>query len=530
MKNKSNVLDLTNLVFLILCAAIFTALFSNFNAPPIEDAAMLMRYSKHFAEGHGIVWNIGDAPVDGATDFLFMITIGILVKAGLSLEFATRFLELIAYFLTIGVVFLSLRRTFNAPRLIASGSALFLLAGPGIFYVIGYFGTTFFALFASLSWWIALEIIAHGETSKKSLLFAITSVITGLIRPEGVLLTILMALTILFLKGEKKSRITLITYTIIYIIIGTSYFLWHWQYFGYPLPNPFYKKGGGVMHYDSLYASYVHTFFLNMWLLPSFIVGFLFKETRRQSIGFLIPVLGFASLFILIANNMNVLGRFQYVTLPLTAMVCWPLTLGIRRRLNISCDADSKLSRQHIFYSVLAIIFFISTANLEHMVYNIHYCYDGKYYVARMLHKYKNSGYRLATSEAGLLPLYSEWYSLDTWGLNDQWIAHHHVITREYLQQFNPHIIVFHAFFSPVASSNINDEWNDMTVVLKNYAEEKGYILAAAYGENPYDSEYYYVRADFPESTEIIQQIQTMEYPNGDSCSLQKNYAKPTYP
>jgi ADP-heptose:LPS heptosyltransferase len=24
--------------------------------------------------------------------------------------------------------------------------------------------------------------------------------------------------------------------------------MWRWQYFGYPLPNPFYKKGGGTLH------------------------------------------------------------------------------------------------------------------------------------------------------------------------------------------------------------------------------------------------------------------------------------------
>jgi hypothetical protein len=66
---------------------------------------MLMRYSQHFADGHGIVWNIGEAPMDGATDFLFLIAIGVLVKTGLSLEFAARFLGFAAHFLMIGIIF-----------------------------------------------------------------------------------------------------------------------------------------------------------------------------------------------------------------------------------------------------------------------------------------------------------------------------------------------------------------------------------------------------------------------------------------
>ncbi len=529
MRIRPFTIDLVILVFIFLIVALFAAWFVDFNAHPIEDAAMLMRYSQHFADGNGIVWNIGEPPVDGATDFLFMIAIGVFVKTGISLEFATRFLGFAAHFLTIGVVFLSLRKTFDAPRLIAFGTALFLLGGPGFFYVVGYFGTTVFALFASISWWLALDIIYHGENQRKALLFAIASLITGLIRPEGVLLTGLMVLVILFLNGWKNARITFLTYTGVFLVFGGAYFLWRWQYFGYPLPNPFYKKGGGVIHYESLTASYAHTFFLNIWLLPAFITGILFHETRRKTIGFLILILGFATFFILLANNMNVLGRFQYVTLPLAAMVCWPLTMGLRKWLKIE-DWATVNAQQRFFYSLLAVMFFVAATRLAYGIYNVRYHYDGKYYVALMLSEYKDSGYRLATSEAGLLLLYSQWKSLDTWGLNDQWIAHHEIITEEYLKDFDPHIIMFNAYFSPVATSNIKDEWNDMTLVLKEYAETHDYILAAAYGETPYAAEYYYVRPDFPESAEIIRYLQEMDYPNDNSGVIQTNFAVESTP
>ena len=524
MRIRPYTVDLLVLVLLFLLVAFYAIFFVDFHVHPIEDAAMLMRYSQHFADGHGIVWNIGEAPVDGATDFLFMITIGVLVKVGLSLEFATRFLGFAAHFLTIGVIFLSLRRTFNVPILVACGSALFLVAGPGFFYVVSYFGTTVFALFACISWWIALNIVQYGENQKKSLLFAFASLVTGLIRPEGVLLTGLMLLVLLFIKGWKNTRITFLSYTAFFLVFGGAYFLWRWNYFGYPLPNPFYIKGGGVLHYESLVASYAHTFFLNIWLLPAFVAGIFSQQTRRKAIGFLILIFGFATFFILLANNMNVLGRFQYVTLPLTLMVFWPLTQGLRNWLKIHGLAI-ETTHQRFFYSLLVIIFFVSIAKLEHDIYNIRYHYDGKYYVAAMLSKYKDSGYRLATSEAGLLPLYSQWKSLDTWGLNNQWIAHHGRITDEYLEKFNPHIIMFYAHFSPVASSGIKDNWQDMIMVLKNYAERHGYILAAAYSETPYAAEYYYVRPDFPESEEIIRYIREMDYPSYISGVDQTNYA-----
>ncbi len=523
MRIRSYTIDLIALVFIYLFVAFFAAWFVDFNAHPIEDAAMLMRYSSHFADGYGIVWNVGEAPVDGATDFLFMVAIGLLVKTGISLEFATRFLAFAAHFVTIGVIFLSLRRTFNAPRLIAVGTSLFLLAGPGFFYVVGYFGTTVFALFACISWWAALDIIQYGEDQKKAVLFSFASLITGLIRPEGVLLTGLMLLVILFIKGWKDTRITFLSYTTVFLVLGGAYFLWRWDYFGYPLPNPFYKKGGGTIYYESMVASYAHTFFMNIYLLPAFAAGLLFQETRRKAFGFLALIVGFATFFVLLSNNMNVLGRFQYVTFPLAAMVCWPLTQGLRTWLKIPEWTIASV-QQRVFYSLLVIIFLGSTAKLERDVYNIHYHHDGKYYFALALSEYKDSGYRLATSEAGLLPLYSQWTSLDTWGLNDQWIAHHGIITEEYLEEFDPHIIMFHAFFSPVASAKVQDDWYDMVTVLKTYAESRGYVLAAAYGETPYEAEYYYIRSDFPESAEIIRWLRETEYYSGVSGKKLINY------
>ena len=83
-------------------------------AQPEEDAAILMRYSRHLAAGHGIVWNVGEAPVDGATDLLFMVLLAGLHAAGASLEAGARSLDLAAHALTVLVVYAGARRIFGA--------------------------------------------------------------------------------------------------------------------------------------------------------------------------------------------------------------------------------------------------------------------------------------------------------------------------------------------------------------------------------------------------------------------------------
>jgi hypothetical protein len=138
---------------------------------------------------------------------------------------------------------------------------------------------------------------------------------------------------------------------------------------------------------------------------------------------------------------------------------------------------------------------------------------DGRLEMARMLADYRGKGYVIATTEAGLLPYYSGWDAIDTWGLNDQFIAHNG-LTMEYLDEYKPHIIMFHDYYSPLVpprltEANLAQRWFGMTILMKTYAEENGYVLAAVFGDSPYDTHYYYVRSDFEDSERLIERIST---------------------
>jgi hypothetical protein len=106
--------------------------------------------------------------------------------------------------------------------------------------------------------------------------------------------------------------------------------------------------------------------------------------------------------------------------------------------------------------------------------------------------------YVIATTE-GAAPS-TRLKAIDTWGLNDAWTRPGDV-TAEYLD-LSPHLIVFHAYFSPLvpasrAEKDVAHDWHRMTLTLLDYAESHDYVLAAAFGDSPYESHYYYVRADF---------------------------------
>lgn len=573
---------------------------------PAEDAAMLMRYSAHLAQGHGIVWNIGEKPVDGATDFLFMVLLAVLHALGVPLETAVLGVGVIAHLLSIALVFWTVARLEPRNPWLGVFSAGLLAIGPGMAYTTAYFGTTTFAFAGALTWHLAVRLAKVEHPPRKlSMAFAAACLLTGLIRPEGVFLAALITLGLLVRREGRGGRIIFRDVALIFGGLGLVYFLWRWSYFGYPLPNPFYKKGAGLIYFNSLANSFRMLIELNqpyIWLmiatlvallaqwLPSLraarltfaicpvkahralivgtalaglatMVGFLRRSQPQVGMIFgiysekyflillagvgvtlvlfilavmlhrwlpkhlrlpwfssalagderqfalkagftIIPVLGFSLIWVLLSNEMNYLGRFQYPVVPIILMAAPLFYQDITKRLSLRWK---RLAQWCV--AVMAVGGVMLTAgNFNPPNYP-----DGRYDVAVYLRGYAGKGYTMATSEAGLLPFYSTWRAMDTWGLNDQWITHTGHVTDDYLDWYKPEVIVFHANLYYTAEDPEND-WDWMVRGMWNYARKRGYVLAAAFGHITNNFHYYYVRPDFEDAQRIITDIRQMEY------------------
>jgi hypothetical protein len=377
-----------------------------------------------------------------------------------------------------------------------------------------------------------------------SLAFALSGLVTGLIRPEGVILASLILLAVVIMRGVKKSISIAVIFFSVFLVLGGAYFIWRWNYFGYPLPNPFYKKGGSALHWDSFTGSMLNTLRLCLPMVIAFILGFRSRETTKQTLAYLIPILGFASAFILISDEMNYGARFQYALVPI-ALMSWTQLAGAGRAglgaFSSPYRDPDQLSARERSAHFIALIFLCASLVYYSWFQNCFltsyqqtcttaYERDGRYEMGKLLAEYRGKGYVIATTEAGLIPYYSGWDALDVWGLNDQFIAHHE-LTVEYLDRHKPEIIMFHDYYSPLVppkltEANLAQKWFGMTIKLKDYAEANDYVLAAVFGDSPYDTHYYYVRKDFADSKRLVEQISTMKnyyYPTTGKKSI--NYA-----
>jgi hypothetical protein len=355
--------------------------------------------------------------------------------------------------------------------------------------------------------------------------FACAGLTTGLIRPEGVILAALMLAAIVVSNGWRPSLRTTAIFAGVFLLLGGIYFAWRWSYFGYPLPNPFYKKGGGLLHWDSFWESLGNLVRFAGPFALAFVLGFRSRKTVRQTIALALPLILFAAAFLLISNETNFGGRFQYALWPLVLISWYPLVRDLPQEVSLTWrEAPRRLGRVAWALAGLLVVYGLMwysmqqscTLTIAQQSCGIPYERDGRYDVGKLLSEYQGKGYVMATSEAGLLPFYSNWTAIDAWGLNDEWIAHNGGVTAQYLDRFKPELIVFHAYYSPLVpprliAKNLSQDWFRMTVTMMQYAEAHGYVLAAAFGDSPYETHYYYVRSDFADSQRITHDLSTMK-------------------
>jgi arabinofuranosyltransferase len=499
---------------LVLLVAGYVAIALDLSRLPEEDAAMLLRYSGHLSDGHGIVWNVGEKPVDGATDFLFMLLVAAVHERGVGLERAAQGVGLLAHVATVLLVFFSARRLLAVGPALALLAAVFIAVGPGLRHLAACYGTPLFALACGITFASGLSLAdAPSERlGRAALVFALAGLVAGLARPEGVFFAVFCLGAVIHARQGRGAKLILGRFLAVFLTLGLAYFVWRFSYFGYPLPNPFYKKGAGLLYGHSLRQSWRNLFSLGLPFVAVLLLGPFFRATRRVALFTLIPVLAFVCLFVLISDETNYVMRFRYPALP--AILIGAVAVG-------QGALASRLVRWPRAGAAAIAVVTLGLAAFQHQRYgHVEPRRMGLYDAARVLGEYRRYDYALVTTEAGLLPFYSTWRAVDAWGLNDSFIAHHGGITEEYLDRYRPEVILFHAYFSPgteetgprVENRSLGPAWYKMVMTLKSYAERNGYVLAAAFGRNAYDTHYYYVRSGFARSREIADRIRALDY------------------
>lgn len=372
---------------------------------PAEDALILHQYSDNLAYTGQITYNRGGPRVEGATDFLWMAFLALMRVFHISPYYATAAVNLGSIITIAGVLLSFARERVRFGSLLLLVGALML--APPISAALAGFSVLPFCMLIILS---ALFF----DRGKDAAMAAVLLVLC-LFRPDGVIFALpLIAIRIFSPNPRKLSQVA--TYFGVFVLPGIFYFLWRWNYFGEFLPLPFLVKSDvhrvlGVAIGGSTVDILKYIAF-NIALLPLALGKQLLS---RRNVTVLIAIGIVPTLFYLTMRlDQDVADRFF-----LYLLLCPAILIAINwRSLRIS---KRQLTASCVVLWLLLLAFpwglwmtrFFSDGHKNNVVA-----------ISRELATVQPKGV-LALSEAGRIAYYSQWRTLDLWGLNTPEFAHH---------------------------------------------------------------------------------------------------------
>ncbi len=145
----------------------------------IDDNFISYRYAHHLASGHGLVWNIGEQPVEGFSNLLWVLVLAGAGRLGMDIPLAAKILSFVMGGTVIAILPAFTRRLAGSAEWDWVPSLLLSLSVPWLLWSVAGGEVTLFSLFFLLLIWGLLE--SEGGSLKLS----IGCVGMILTRPDG---------------------------------------------------------------------------------------------------------------------------------------------------------------------------------------------------------------------------------------------------------------------------------------------------------------------------------------------------------
>lgn len=217
----------------------------------VDDANIFFVFARNFVAGHGLVWNPGEAPVEGFTSILWQIVCITFFfftndPSNLLLILSLIVFSLAAtYFISslFSVVEIDNQEKANLLKTIFSASFIFWC-----FSSPGFLTWNFISLMDTGLWTASTMLVAASYLSSNTRIFILSLVALCFVRPEGFAVSFaafsIHAFDELRRDNSKKSLLCILKYFSFLLASVVILTLFRLAYFSYPLPNTYYAKVG----------------------------------------------------------------------------------------------------------------------------------------------------------------------------------------------------------------------------------------------------------------------------------------------
>ncbi len=246
----------------------------------LDDTYISMRYARHLVNGHGLVWNVGEAPVEGYTNFLWVMWIALLMTIVREPSYAMIASAAAFHVMAALLLYRLFRKCYQVHWLPACSAALLLGAWEPIRTQVF---TALEAPMLLVLFVAALSLLSERPTTAPWWLAGpLVSGMLPLVRPDGLFLTLLLAAVY---WGTQRPEARLWQH----LKAGLCFFgplaaltLLRAVYFGDVLPNTYYLKvlnRPDRLHYGIDYVvEFLRTFYGTVLLVPLVLVGIFLRE------------------------------------------------------------------------------------------------------------------------------------------------------------------------------------------------------------------------------------------------------------
>jgi arabinofuranosyltransferase len=439
-----------------------------------DDAFISFRYALNLAEGHGLVFNPGEAPVEGYTNFLWTLLLTIPHLLRWEPVMFSWLLSLCWYCLTLLVVFRLSMLLTDSWR---SSLLLLLLLGTNYSfsaYATGGLETQMQTALMLVFAYIALRMLRERSASVPRLVsLSLLAALSMLTRPDSVLLLLPVSVALFWslwknVHGVSHRLKSMAAFVLPGLLIGVIYASWKMSFYGNILPNTYYVK---VAVETSTLSGlrYIHYFLMTYGLYP-FVVVLLYYVTRRPYDGARLALLATIALWVVYVVSIGGCFMEYRLMIPVLPMLLLLLVSALLNRMQHKPEL--------LFIGGLLFMSFMharvestptGVESIAHLHENVHGL--GWERIGLELGSVFADGeppVRIAVRAAGAIPYYSGLAAVDMFGLNDAFIARHgvsggirpghqKVATLEYLLSSDVHLVIGHPRMLPNEAQPYNE-------------------------------------------------------------------------
>lgn len=416
----------------ILAASIFFLSYEKVS--PFEDAVILYDYAKNLATRGIITYGSGSSvPVEGATDFLYMVAIALISRLGLD-EFGA---ALILNYLGV----LLLCYLFHRSRLPVWLIVVAILGTPYLYSSL--FG--FSAIIFSAIYILCLYLQKRNDSRLYLAILALC-----LLRPDGVVWSSGLILARFLNVDRSAYHLEVRRLSVYFLVPGIAYFVWRLWYFKEWLPLPFLVKASG-------------------------------DRDLSDDIGNLLPVVIPIVVAVVTSDNILALAKRTLLlfTLPMLFYGSMRLEQNVGNRFIAPLFFGGLLvlrdARPHYLVATFVMLSLYFNWNLTYDTFHelLNYKREAMHDVAFKISQLGPG--RLLTTEAGILAYYSNWHVEDSWGLNTPRFAHR-VINDDSISVGDYDLIAAHCVLSALTDKRSigvglspQRSWDEQCRVLARY-------------------------------------------------------------